>query len=128
MANSNMGLEDDNWDEEFNELQVINDMVLVQRFIFEHIEEESKANSYGKMTINNNTEFPSLSIENNSKKSRSRNILIEMNKEKEIKKKKLYNESIQTYFYQEPIIDLPQNTDKNWNKFYGELAFVSSVY
>lgn len=126
MSSSNIGFDDDTWDEEFNELQVINDMVLIQRFILENIEQEVRSNSFGNMTINSTNEFPSLGI-SQTPKQQNRNVLNEMYKDKHVKKEKLYKQSIQNYFYQEPIMELPQNTDKNWRNYYGELAFKSTV-
>lgn len=127
MSSSNMGFEDENWDEEFNELQVINDMVLVQKFILENIERETQCNSFGKISLNSTNDFPSIG-NTIAKQTPSRNVLHDMHRDKALKKEKLYKQSIQNYFYQEPIMELPQNVEKSWNTFYGELAFTSTVY
>lgn len=89
MSSSNVKFDDEQWDEEFTELQIINDMVLMQRFIMEYIEREKYVNVHEHLVLDNIDEFPSLYTKT-IKNQISRDVLTEMYRDKISKQKKLF--------------------------------------
>jgi hypothetical protein len=103
------------WDSEFTKIQVLNDMILVQQFIFEKFQSKSLNNDF---VISE--DFPSLDCTLKDKKNNcskfkgSKDLIKGSNILKHQRYNELYNESINNYFYHESQIQLSNDNIKNW--------------
>ena len=113
--------------EEYYETQLIDDMILVQNFIFEQVKEEQMNGIIDGKDYNSREMFPALEEVGYSQQRKGphgRNIKEETQKSYMMQKQQQYNQPINDYFYQKPTFEV-NNKEKVWNN-YLETIYVSS--
>jgi len=115
--------------EEYFETQLIDDMILVQNFIFEQVKEEQKNGIIEGQNYNSKDLFPSLNDANPArqrKEAHGRNIKEETQKSYMMQKQQQYNRPINDYFYQKPTFEV-NDKEKIWNNYLETMYVASSV-